>query len=778
MLATLLAATVLAAPFQETAPPGQLTAVDRSGKPGILVPLKGTQVSVDIAGISARVTLVQTFQNPSSTPIEAVYTFPMSNDAAVDRMRMNVAGRLVLGQIKKREDARKIYDTARANGQVASLLDQERPNVFTQHVANILPGAQVEVEISYVQTLKYEDGQYEFSFPMVVGPRYLPVSTPDPGKVSPPIIPKDMRTGSGISLSVHLDAGTQLDSVTSVLHDVNVRREGADAAYIDLKHKDEIPNRDFILRYKVKGQGIKEQLVTHSLGDGTGTFCLVLNPPKDVQPDTVRPREVVFVMDQSGSQSGFPLEKSKELTLKLIDQLRPSDTFNVISFSNGAKRLWDTPRQNTPANLDEAREYVNKLLANGGTEFLPAIDLALATPPAGGRLRIVVFNTDGFIGNEFEVLDRIQKYRKNARMFTFGIGNGVNQFLIDAMSEEGRGGAETVTLQDMADAAVSRFLRRTSTPILTDVALDFKGVQVADVSPQNPEDLFAGRPVVITGRYLNPGSGSVTIRGVTGLGPWAREIPLTFDRNGSGGAGVTSLWARRKVQDLTRLDWMAQTRGNQDGRDKTVQEITSLGLKYGIMTAYTSFVAVEQRVVNMGGKQRTVNVPVEMTDGVSYEGIFGESAGKSIANGAPSGLASGGFGGGGGGRSGGYAANQPGGVVAGSPIQTKGVAKDKAETIALRGASDLANVNEQIRNGTLKATVKVDTKLLARSGKLEVQIWVTDVNDKVLKALEGAGLKVDDKDGSLKVVFGTVDASKLEGLAKVEEVVRIGPLEG
>lgn len=765
-----------------------MTVIDRDGKAGILVPLKNTIVSADIAGISARVTVVQTFENPSRTPIEAVYTFPLPGDAAVDRMRMNVAGRLVVGQIKKRGEARVIYENAKAAGQVASLLDQERPNMFTQSVANILPGARVEVEISYVQTLKYESGAYEFTFPMVVGPRYLPASTTDPEKVSPPHVNKDMRTGASVSMSVHVDAGAPVETVQSVLHDIDLRKEGTNGAYVSLKRKDEIPNRDFILRYRLKnGNTVKEQLVTHSEPDGSGTFCLVLNPPVTVQRDQVRPREVVFVMDQSGSQNGFPIEKSKDLTIALMDTLRPNDTFNVISFSNGAKQLWAEPRGNTAANLSEAKSYVRALQANGGTEFLPAIEMSLSKPPPVGRMRLVVFNTDGFVGNEFEILDRIQKYRQNARMFTFGIGNGVNQFLIDAMSVEGRGGSETVTLADQADKAVAKFINRTHSPILTDVGVKFEGVQVSDVSPSAVPDVFAGQPVIVTGRFTKPGKGKVVLSGLMGSDSWSREVPVEFGAQGTGGAGVTSLWARRRIEDLSRANWLDQLRG-KPSENQTA--ITDLALKYGIMTQFTSFVAVEQKIVNVGGKQRTVNVPLEMTDGVNMAGDADEKLAlkrtgsvSGLQGGATLGVKPGtsagkskgqrGGNGGGGGFSGGASPTLPG-----SPSSV-GTAVFGDNSFIVQGSEEaLKELDRRIGTGEIKATVKVDKKLLdVKSGSVEVQVWTTSVSKELLEKLKKAGLKVEDSDGKLKVVFGSVDVKNLEALAKVVGVIRIKPLD-
>lgn len=768
MIGLLCASFALAAPPQETAPPGQLTVIGKDGQPGILVPLKKTTVNADIAGISARVRVVQTFQNPSNTPIEAVYTFPLPAESAVDHMRMNVAGRIIEGQIKKREEARRIYETAKANGQVASLLDEERPNLFTQHVANIVPGATIEVEISYVETLKFDNGAYQFSFPMVVGPRYMPASTPDVDKIATPTLPQGVRTGTNVSVNVTLDAGAPLASVDSVLHQIETRRVGEDKAVISLKRSDEIPNKDFILRYKLKGDGIREQFVTHDEGNGNGTFCLVLNPPVKVQPTQVRPREVVFVMDQSGSQAGFPLEKSKELTIALIDTLRQNDVFNVVSFSNGARKLWPESRSNTPANVQEAREYVQKLDANGGTEFLPAIEMSLSQPSSRDRLKLVVFNTDGYVGNEYEILQRIQKYRDHARMFTFGIGNSVNHFLIDTMSVEGRGGYETVTLNDKAEDAKKRFIAHTHSPILTDIDFDFKGVTVTDTTPQQFPDLFAGQPLVVFGRYKSKGAATLTVRGRVGTESWSRDIKLDFSGASSGGSGVSTLWARRKITDLSRSDWMSLAANTAKPTDST-EAITNLGLKYGLMTPFTSFVAVEQRVVNVGGKQRQVAVPLEMPDGVTFAGTDKDEK----FNGG-----TGGAGGGGGRASFGAAAK----VKPQTTVPTglgKVLADPTTNTFIVQGTTDgMAELERLIREKKITPMDKVDRKLVKSSEKLlEVKVFVGKLDDAVLAELKKAGLKVDDKDSQLKVVFGTISKDKLESLAKVTAVIRVAPLE-
>lgn len=754
---------------EENAAPGQLTIVDKNGRPTLLCPLKGTKVDAEIDGFGARVTIVQTFTNPSKTPIEAIYTFPLPADAAVDRMRMQVGQRIVEGEIKKREEARAIYDAAKAAGQVASLLDQERPNIFTQSVANIMPGAKVRVEISYVQLLKFEEGQFEFSYPMVVGPRFLPDSTPDPGKVTPPYVPKGTRSGATIEMNVRLQAGAPIRSLQSVLHEVKRVDQGPTVCTVSLAKKDEIPNKDFILRYGVSTDSIQDVLLTHWDPKRGGTFTLVLMPPKDPRPEQVAPKEVIFVVDQSGSQNGFPIEKSRELTLKLIDKLNPGDTFNVLGFANRVNPLWPEPRPFTPQNRQEAEAFVKGLQANGGTQLLHAVQGALGIPEDRQRMRIVVFNTDGFVGNDFEILDAIQKHRGFARMFTFGIGNGVNRFLIDAMSAEGKGDSEIVTLAEAADPAVERFIRRTRNPILTGVNVEFEGVVVDDVLPGAIPDVFSEKPVIIKGRYTKPGRGTVLLSGKLGTEQWSKQIELTLPEQGNSGSAIATLWARAKVDDLMRQNWRAVAERRPDWNPE--KEIVSIALDYGLMTQYTSFVAVEKKIVNVGGKQRTVAVPVDMTDG---ENLPERDANLRFRAAAPmptsGGLGGGAIGGGGGGAAGrGGAAGPP--ATLGAKVGSRRDEEKSGE------AGRPAMTPAEKRKSNYES--KVDRVLRdSKAAKVEVQVWLKDMDAKTLKKLKDLGLKIEDEDKGLKIVFGTCEVKKLIELAQVEGVVRIAKLDG
>ncbi len=784
MLATTLAAIAMFSgsgvqPARADGPePGQLTIITKEAKPGALCPLKGTSVTADIAGFGARVTVVQTFSNPSKETIEAIYSFPLPADAAVDRMRMKIGDRIINGVIKKREEAKAIYDQAKQQGKTASLLDQERPNIFTQSVANITPGAEVQIEISYVQVLKYEDGEFEFMYPMVVGPRYIGATVPDPDKITPPVAARGTRSGSTIDLKVNLDAGAKIEDMNSVLHEVNINRQSESKAVITLQKKDEIPNRDFILHYRMASNTVKTAFLTHANPKQGGFFTLILMPPKAPTVEQIAPKEMIFVMDQSGSQSGFPIEKSKDLTKKLIETMNPDDTFNVVTFNTGTRSLWPKSVANTRQNRSAAFAFIDGLTANGGTELLSGVLAAMKPDPDPNRVRVVLFNTDGYVGNDFEVLKAVQDHRGTARMFTFGIGNGVNRFLIDAMGSEGRGASEIVTLESDADKAVERFTKRLRSPVLTDIQVKFEGGDTFETLPKYIPDVFSEGPVIIKGRYATPGPGRVTITGKLGGDRWSQTLDLNFPAEDQSGSAIATLWAREKVDDLMRQNWMTSNQGK--GQRDVTNDITQIGLQFGIMTQFTSFVAVEDKVVNVGGKQQTVQVPVEMPQGVSYDGIFGsEKADAKFLNYSNGTIPAGGIGGGGGGfgrNSGAIAASPPLAMPAKPSGNYRGQAgKSKSGD----GTSDEGLVNRMTveqRRAYNVATKVSETLLKITAGKVEVQVWLKDIKPETLSKLASLGVKIDSTDKSLMIVFGSCDAKKLKDLAQLGFVNRIEPM--
>jgi Ca-activated chloride channel family protein len=613
---------------QDEVTPGSLQVMDKSGIPRGVCPLKHTDVKAEISGFLSRVRVTQEFENPFKEKIEAVYTFPLPQNAAVDDMTMVVGDRTVRGRILPREEARTVYEAARANGQVAGILDQERPNIFTQAVANILPGEKVTVTISYVETLKYESGAYEFVFPMVVAPRYLPgaavsasdrgtspntTQVPDASKITPPLTPQGMRAGHDISLEVAIDAGVPLDSLKSNSHEIDVERPNGWSALVRLKNKTEIPNKDFVLKYDVTGGRIEDAVLTHRTERG-GFFTLILQPPDRVTVEDVTPKEIVFVLDTSGSMSGFPIEKAKEAMKLALDGLYSQDTFNVITFAGDTHILFPQPLPATKENMAKAQAFLASRAGNGGTEMMTAIKAALDPSDAQGHIRVVCFMTDGEVGNDFEIISEVQKH-PNARVFAFGIGNSVNRFLLDKIAEEGRGEVEYVSLKDDGSQAARRFHERVRSPLLTDIQIDWAGLPVADVYPKRIPDLFSAKPVVLSGRYTKGGRATIRLKGRMSGHDFVREIPIELPETEARHDVLATLWARTRIDDLMRQDYSGVQRG--DAHADLKETITQLGVEYRLMTQFTSFVAVEEMVVTDGGEPRRIEVPVELPEGMS-----------------------------------------------------------------------------------------------------------------------------------------------------------------
>ncbi len=613
---------------------GALQVMGSDGQPRAECPLKHTDVKAEVSGQLARVTVTQEFHNPFRDKIEAVYVFPLPQSAAVDDMTMIVGDRTVKGKIKRREEAQAIYEAAREAGQTAGLLDQERPNIFTQSVANIVPGAEVKITISYVEFLRYEEGTYEFVFPMVVGPRYIPGQpvgkqgggwapdtnkVPDASRITPRVAPKGMRAGHDISIEVKLDAGVPIDGLKSTLHEVDVASPDNHRAVVRLKDRATIPNKDFILKFDVAGKKISDAVMTHRGAQG-GFFTLILQPPERVTAADVTPKELVFVLDTSGSMEGFPIEKAKETMKLALDNLYPEDTFNLITFSGDTHVLFPQPVPATRENLQRAQRFLASRQGSGGTEMMSAIRAALAPSDEQDHVRIVCFMTDGQVGNDMEIISEIQKH-PNARVFAFGIGSSTNRFLLDKMAEHGRGEVEYVTLEDDGSAAARRFHERVRNPLLTDIEIDWAGLPVADVYPKRLPDLFSAKPLILTGRYTSSARGVIRLRGNLAGQNFVKEIPVELPESQTEHDSLATLWARTRIDDLMSQDYAGIQ--NDDHQPDVRESITQLGLEYRLMTQFTSFVAVEEMTVTDGGQPRRIDAPVEMPEGMSHEGVFG-----------------------------------------------------------------------------------------------------------------------------------------------------------
>ncbi|MGA3098216.1 MAG: VIT and VWA domain-containing protein [Bryobacteraceae bacterium] len=744
-----------------------------------ICPLKHTSVQARISGPLARVTVTQEFENPFQEKIEAVYAFPLPPDSAVDDMTMLVGDRTIRGLIKPREEARKIYDDARRSGRVAGLLDQERPNIFTQAVANIMPGAQVKIVISYVETVPYEEGAYAFNFPMVVAPRYIPGAAtgkqaggwapdtdqvPDASRITPQVTPEGTRAGHDISVEVSIDAGVPIDSLSSKTHDVIIERPDSRRAEVRLRDKAAIPNKDFILKYAVAGQSVADAVLTHRKG-ADGFFTLLLAPPPRVTADEITPKELVFLLDTSGSMSGAPITKAKEAMQAALDTLNPRDTFNLITFSGATRILFPKPVPATAENLREAREFLASRYGSGGTEMMQAIRAALAPSDEQDHMRVVCFMTDGEVGNDHEIIAEVQKHA-NARVFAFGIGSSVNHYLLDNVAKYGRGEVEYVGLKDDGSAAARRFAERVRSPLLTDISIDWGGLAVTDLYPSRIPDVFAAKPIAIAGRYTAPGAGVIRLRGKMGGRDFSREIRVALPASQADNDVLATLWARRKVDDLTSQDLNGLQYGTV--RSDLKDQIVKLGLTYRLMTPFTSFVAVEEKVVTEGGAPKRVEVPVEMPEGMSYEGVFG-SENRLDAMAAPAaGPMSTMQGARGGGGTGGFLGGMMGSRSAAPPLPAPLPRQIAQVEPPAKLDPPVAALIQRVAAG---ARPSVDEARFVFGGEAYLRITLSDASASALEQLRKAGLTIIRQDGN--VITGHAPVAKVEAISKLGFVARM-----
>lgn len=615
---------------------GALVCVPPGETEQVAVPLAHTDVKAAITGYIASVNVTQRYENPWATKIEAVYVFPLPANAAVSDFIMTVGDRRIRGVIREREQAQRMYLDARNQGKVASLLTQERPNVFTQRVANIEPGKRIDVDITYFHTVPCIDGYYEWALPMVVGPRFNPPGTKNP------IAPGDatrvtgfgtqratgvkylrpsQRSGHDVSVAVEIDAGAPIEEIACRSHDVRVTRPSKREATVTLAAHDSIPNRDLVLRYRVAGDAVRTAMFTErvsgSSGVSGGYFTLMIQPPARLESLARRPLEMIFVLDCSGSMNGAPLAKAKGAIRRAINRLDERDTFQIVRFSESASQMGPEPVLATRENVRRGLAHLESLTSEGGTVMLEGIRAALAFPHDDARLRFVCFMTDGYIGNEDEILTETHRLLGDARVFSFGVGQSVNRFLLDSLAKAGRGGATYVTLDDDGAGAMDAFMERIAHPALTDIEIDWGDAYVSEVYPRSIPDLFVGRPVVITGRYEGDAPEGVRISGrvpgdASADGRWRRAtMAVDADRAAKRRDGVSKVWARMKIADLA-------DRATRRPTSDIAGQVLATALQHSLMSPYTAFLAVDAASRTSGDSGVTVGVPVPVPEGVSY----------------------------------------------------------------------------------------------------------------------------------------------------------------
>lgn len=600
------------------------------------VPLPALRVDVDarIQGDLARVILTQVFENPYDEPLHARYIFPLPSDAAVYAMRLVSGDQMIEAEIRPKQEARAVFESAKKRGNQAALLDQQRPNVFTQEVANLLPKAPVRVVLEYAHAIPKDQGSYHFHVPLVVGPRFLREALPgesagaptrEPGEpeplevgawnlpASPPLAAPAHVDRERVGLHVEIDAGMPILGLESRSHRIVVSRPDPTRRVVELAEGRTLDDRDFELDYRLEGERVAAGLTAFAgEGDdaGGGHLSLLLEPPAHVAEAAITPREMVYVLDCSGSMAGTPLAASKRFARRSLRSLRPSDSFRIIRFSDSANQWSEAPVAATPASIAAGQTYLDSLSGGGGTEMASGIRAALAPPGEPGVLRLVVFLTDGYIGNDIEIVRLIQQMRGDARLFSFGIGSSVNRYLIQEMARSGRGTARIVHPGEDAEVAADELARRLESPVLRDIEVDWGAARVRDAFPRQIPDLFLGQTVRVMARYLAPGRHRITVHGRLAGRPVSLplDVDLPATRDDARGSALPILWARSQIEDRM-VEYLAPGLDRTE-RDGIEQEVTRLGLAHRLVTQWTSFVAVAKPVVNPGGLGRTADVAV------------------------------------------------------------------------------------------------------------------------------------------------------------------------
>ena len=601
----------------------------------IPAPTLKTDVQITVTGVIARTIVKQEFTNQGKDWAEGVYVFPLPETAAVDHLRMIVGERIIEGQIKERAEAKKVYEQAKQDGKRASLIEQERPNIFTTSVANIAPRDRITIEIEYQETIRYDQGRFQLRFPMVVGPRYIPGTpvlvedqpqagqgfaldtdrVPDASRVTPPVEHPAYGSINPVSLSVDLAPGFPLGTLESASHPILIVTEPDGRRQVTLR-QDTVPaDRDFQLTWQpAPGQDPSASVFTQQQDGATYSFMMVM-PPAGVGTKPVGlPRETIFIIDTSGSMSGTSIEQARAALLMALPRLTSRDTFNVIEFNSVVHALFTTPQSVTTATMRKAARFVDGLVANGGTEMLPALTLALKAPVDEKRIQQVIFLTDGQVGNETDLFELITQRLGPRRLFTIGIGSAPNSHFMRKASEFGRGTFTHIGNVNEVKDKMDVLFRKLEHPVLTEIRLEGPGLAGAELFPSRIPDLYDGEPVVVAIKHSRLPD-EVTIEGKEGSTPWKTTLSL---KQSTPREGLSVYWAREKIASL-----MDQERHGQD--DSTLrQAVLDVALPHHLVSKYSSLVAVDVTPVrpidkNLIGHAMKTNLP----DGQDYQAIFG-----------------------------------------------------------------------------------------------------------------------------------------------------------
>ena len=606
----------------------------RSEQGNLLAPTLSTHASLNVNGMIVRAKVKQQFSNPTSQWQEGVYVFPLPEDAAVDHLRMRIGERVIEGQVKERQQAKQIYQQAKAQGKKASLLEQQRPNMFTTSVANIAPGESIQVEIEYQQMLHYENERFSLRFPTAITPRYIPgkpVMTeeslslqgggwamdtdqvPDASHITPAVV-ANQKQHNPVSINIHLDTGFALDELLSPYHSIKTRALSSHQFQIELDNPNVVADRDFVLQWKPQqGSAPRAAVFSQQLDENYYHMVMVM-PPYQSQAQTGLAREVIYIIDTSGSMGGVSIRQAKNALQLALSQLSSRDYFNVIQFNSYTDQVFDTAVPATTSNLAVARHYVASLEAQGGTEMAPALQAALHTDSESSRVRQVVFLTDGSVGNERELFSQIQQQLGRSRLFTVGIGSAPNSFFMRKAAQFGRGTFTYIGDVNEVQSKMSELFSKLASPAMTDIELDWVGNSEWTQLPEKIPDLYHGQPVMVVASTSDPLQ-SLRIRGQQAQQSWKMNLSAEHAATAS---GIDVLWARQKIASL--MD------SQHDGVDmqRIREQVIELALRHHLVSKFTSLVAVDVTPARAAHEQlHKKNIAGNLPHGQQFESIFG-----------------------------------------------------------------------------------------------------------------------------------------------------------
>ena len=593
------------------------------------IPMLFTEVEIKVTGLIARSAVTQHFKNPTDKWLEGTYVFPLPDTAAVDELSMKIGERIIVGEIEERVQAKKIYEKTKSEGKKATLVEQERPSIFTTSVANIGPGETIQITIEYQEVLRYDAGGFELRFPTVVGPRYIPGTrkitkfsgtgwahntdeVADASRVTPPVAHPDTSPINPVRIRAHINAGFPVN-VQSPSHAVRTH-EDSTGTMVTLAEKVVPADSDFVLEWRPKVGDAPGAALFSDVFDGQTYALLMVMPPEKPKAKAQRlPREAIYVIDTSGSMDGSSISQAKAALQLALARLAPEDSFNVIEFNSHAIQLFDSSQPATPRNIETAVDYVKNLHAEGGTEMMPALTLALGQSTTTGKVRQVIFVTDGSVGNEIALLDYIKRHLKRSRLFTVGIGSAPNGYFMRKAAEYGQGSFTYIGKISEVKAKMGELFAKLENPVLTRIRIDWKGRPVEHY-PKYIPDLYLSEPVVIAARLPNLG-GNAEITGWLDGKLWAVDFKIDGGRSHS---GIDRLFAQRKIEFLT------SSLSEGIAHDTVRKAIVELGISHHLVTKHTSLVAVEHVASRPQNEQLdSSTVPTNLPKGWIYDGVFG-----------------------------------------------------------------------------------------------------------------------------------------------------------